>query len=361
MKTSSNNLGRVYRLQTELSENEVALVSNRANLLYLDFPEADFLLVSKSDAVYFVTPKTRLEEIWTGKTTTTYENGKAKVSKNILNTLKKLSIKNLYTDFDSSFQSPKVEHLVQTKSLLQQELPKANIRNLAQKLAPLRMVKKRSELENITTANIYTKEALEHLKRMLKPNVSELDLKSEFDYFLSQKGVSELAFPSIIACDESSCVLHKENYTGTLRNSVLFDVGAKYNNYCADVSRTFFLKPTKLQEEALSLVMKAQKEVIKSIKSGTTLKELNEVCKETLFEGLTKLNIISKKEQLTDYYMHGVSHHLGLEAHDYSLPELPLEENMVITVEPGLYFWNKKFGIRIEDDVIVRNDGCQLI
>ncbi len=361
MKTFSSNIKRVHNLQNSLTEKEVALVCDNANLLYLGFQEADFLLVSKTEVVYFITHRTRLEAIWTGKITPSYEDGKAEESKNILGILRKLKVESIYTDLNLSLQSPKIEHLVQTNNLLKKKLTKVNICNLALKLAPLRMVKDDSELENIRKANFITKQALGHLEKFLKPNVTELDLKSEFDYFLAKKNVSELAFPSIIACDESSCVLHKENYNGTLKNSVLFDVGAKSNNYCADVSRTFFLKPSALQENALNLVVNAQKEVIKNIKSGITLKELNNICKKTLFEGLAKLNIISTEEQLPAYYMHGVSHHLGLEAHDYSLPDIPLAKGMVITVEPGLYFWQEQFGIRVEDDVIVTNEGCQLI
>ena len=97
-------------------------------------------------------------------------------------------------------------------------------------------------------------------------------------------------------------------------------------------------------------------------KPGLTLKELNDHCKSVLAEGLIGLGLIEKEEEVGKYYMHGVSHHLGIDVHDVTVPEqAKLMPGMIITDEPGLYIDEEEIGIRIEDDLLITEDGCEVL
>ncbi len=361
MKTFSNSLHRVKKVQAKLKKGQWALVQQQANLHYLEFAKVDFLLLSRDKCFYFITSKNKSAKIWLGQTTIAYKKGSCQESSEILPFLKKINFDLLYTDLAVALKPFAKNQLRQEVTPLTAEFPPEKLSSLTPIIAPLRMVKDKKELENIKRANCLTKEAICHLQKFLVSGVRESELKAEFDYFLAKKGVLEQAFTPIIACDSSSCVLHKQDYDGKMQNSVLLDVGAKYKNYCADISRSYFLRPTSLQEKTLLLVKKAQSEVIKQAKPRMTIKNLNLICQEVLYQGLLEMKVLTTKSQLSDFFMHSVSHHLGLETHDLSLTEMPLQKNMVITVEPGLYFWQEGFGIRIEDDIIITGSGAELI
>ncbi len=352
---------RVKKIQNLLESEQWALFQDNANLRYLGFKKADFLLISNQDVFYFRKNKSETEKVWTGQTTVSYEKGTPQESENIFDFLQKIKFRKLFSDTKYvELQQPKNVFFLKV-DLLAKKFPPEKLESATPLIAPLRMVKDEDELEKIKTANNITKKAIAHLEKFLVSGTKELDLKAEFDYFLAKNGVLEQAFTPIIACDAGSCVLHKQGYSGRLQNNVLFDLGAKFQDYCADISRSYFLQPTSLQEKALFWVQKAQKTVIEHAKPKMLLKDLNEICCEILGESLVQMGVITQKSELTKYFMHSVSHHLGLETHDLSLPNLPLSENMVITVEPGLYFWKKKFGIRIEDDIVITKNGAQLI
>jgi len=361
MKTFSNSLSRAQKVQAKLQEGQWALFHQKANLCYLDFEDADFLLLSAKKVYYFVRSKSKVEKLWTGQTTISYECGVQKESKDILAFLQKIKFKELFSDLILSQSQRANNPLCPEANILASEFPKEKLKSATPIIAPLRMVKEKQELQKIRKANHLTRKAISHLQPFLKTGVMEYELKAEFDYFLTRSGALAQAFTPIIACDSSSCILHKQGYAGKMHNNVLFDLGAKYQNYCADISRSYFLQPTDLQEKALQLVKKAQEEVIRQAKPGLLLKDLHEICTRVLADGLLQMQIITDESQLKKFFMHNVSHHLGIETHDLSLADLPLQENMVITVEPGLYFWQKGFGIRIEDDIIITKSGAELI
>ena len=95
---------------------------------------------------------------------------------------------------------------------------------------------------------------------------------------------------------------------------------------------------------------------------GVTLKDLNDICKKVLAEGLIELGLIEKEEEVGKYYMHGVAHHLGIDVHDVTVPEkAKLTQGMIITNEPGLYIDEEEIGIRVEDDLLITEDGCEVL
>lgn len=119
---------------------------------------------------------------------------------------------------------------------------------------------------------------------------------------------------------------------------------------------------TERQKQFYNLVLKANRSVAKMAKPGVSLKELNDCCKSVLAQGLIELGLIEKEEEVGRYYMHSVSHHLGIDVHDVTVPEkTKLESGMIITNEPGLYIDEEEIGIRIEDDLLITEDGCVVL
>ena len=145
---------------------------------------------------------------------------------------------------------------------------------------------------------------------------------------------------------------------------VLFDLGAKVRGYCADITRTYPVngKYTERQKAFYDIVLKANQEVAKAARPGVTCGELNDLCKKVLAEGMIALGKIETEEEIDTYYMHGVSHHLGIDTHDCTDPrQTKLLPGMVISDEPGLYIDEEEIGIRIEDDLLITEDGCEVL
>ena len=140
---------------------------------------------------------------------------------------------------------------------------------------------------------------------------------------------------------------------------VLIDLGAAYHHYCADISRTFPANGTftKRQKEIYNIVLGANKHIIEYAKCGMTLRDLNDETIRYYEEHLPATGLL-EKGTVHDYYFHSVSHMLGLETHDVSLMNTPLQPGHVFTVEPGLYIAEEGIGIRIEDDVLMTEDGA---
>jgi len=226
------------------------------------------------------------------------------------------------------------------------------------------LVKKAVEISSIAHAEVM---------RAIKPNMSERELQGIFEYVHKKYGAEDEGYPPIVGAGANGCILHYEenNVTEVNNQLVLMDVGAEYHGYSADVTRTVPAdgKFTEEQKAIYQLVYDAQEEVFKLCKDGVAYKQLEEKTQEVLTNGLLKLGIISKAEDVKTYYPHGVSHHLGLDVHDKGDYNGNLKENMIITVEPGIYipsgskcdkkWWN--IGVRIEDDVLIGKDKCTLL
>ena len=144
---------------------------------------------------------------------------------------------------------------------------------------------------------------------------------------------------------------------------MLFDLGYQSNGYCADISRTFpvdgvFTGKGKAIYEA---VLNCNKAVIEYAHAGLTIADLQEFAKTFLKNECVRLGLLKKDEDIMKVYYHNVSHHLGLDTHDTSNRDKPLEEGNVITVEPGLYFADLSIGVRIEDDILIHQDKAEVL
>ncbi len=252
-------------------------------------------------------------------------------------------------------------NLVMAKKF-QLNYPHVAIQNIYNDIAKLRMQKDEDEVNEIKNAIDITKSGLLNILDHLQPNMYEYQVQANFEYQLKYMGATT-SFDTIAGSGYNGTMLHYVENNSVCQDGdlILLDLGAKINGYCADISRTYPIngKFSQRQKEIYNIVLEANLEVIKHAKAGMTLYELNEICKNVLSNGLMKIGLISNPNELSKYYMHGVSHHLGIDVHDASvISNNVLKPGAIITDEPGLYIEEESIGIRIEDDLLITEDGC---
>lgn len=230
-------------------------------------------------------------------------------------------------------------------------------------LTQLRSIKKKYEIEEMQEAIRITHHAIINLMKNTKPGIMEYELEAYFRFECVKNNAKQMAFFPIIASGKNATILHyeKNNCKVGQDDLVLVDVGAKWNEYCADITRTFPANGTfsARQKEVYEEVLQINKAIIKIVKPGLSLKDLQDETIKLMKIALKKLNLIKKDDEFKKYYMHGVSHMLGLAAHDLADRSKTLGVGTVITVEPGIYIPEEGIGVRIEDDILVTKDGYE--
>lgn len=243
--------------------------------------------------------------------------------------------------------------------------------SLNQFLGQLRMIKTPEELKLLRKAIDVSCIGQNEVMKAMHPKMSEMEIKGIHEFVYRKYGSEFEGYPSIVGSGHNACVLHYiENNRQTVSTDlVLMDLGAEYHGYTADITRTIPGDGTFSTEQAAiyNLVYQAQEAAFKICKPGTAIRETTRVSREIIDKGLAKLGIIKEGEQ-HPYFPHGVSHHIGLDVHDRSASP-NLAENMVITVEPGIYipanspcdpkWW--RIGVRIEDDILITKTGYELL
>lgn len=224
-----------------------------------------------------------------------------------------------------------------------------------------RTVKSKEELDEMRKAIEITRLGIEHMLANMG-EMYEYQLESYFDQAIKYHGATGYAFPTIAAGGKNACCLHyMENNCQTKNGDlILFDLGASYHMYCADISRTFPIsgKFTERQKLLYNIVLEGQSVVMAAAKPGITTKELNQILIKYYSVKLKEIGLIKEDKEVLKYYYHGVSHHMGLECHDLC-DYTPLAPGCVISCEPGLYIAEEGIGIRIEDDLLITEDGCE--
>lgn len=204
--------------------------------------------------------------------------------------------------------------------------------------------------------------------KAMHPGMSETEIQGIHEFVFKKYGAEYEGYPSIVGAGNNGCILHYiDNIKPMVNNElVLMDLGAEYHGYTADVTRTIPAngKFSEEQRAIYELVYKAQEAAIRSLKPGQPFFAANEESKKEIIKGLKALGIIKSDAEYRQYLPHGISHHIGLDVHDKTTYG-PLEENMVITIEPGIYipdgspcdekWWG--IGVRIEDDILITKDG----
>jgi len=234
-------------------------------------------------------------------------------------------------------------------------------------LADLRMRKEPEEIEQLKQAIAITKKGFDRLLTFVKPGVMEYEIEAELIHEFIRNRSRGFAFDPIIAGGANACVLHYIDNNKMVKDGdlILLDFGAEYGNYNGDLSRTIPVngKFTQRQKDVYNAVLNVQRFAKTLLKPGISIPAYHEEVCKFMTEELLKLNLLSQEEVKANpkafmkYYMHGTSHHLGLDVHDVMHRWGNLDIYNVVTVEPGIYIREEGIGIRIENDVIITQTG----
>ena len=238
-------------------------------------------------------------------------------------------------------------------------------------LQKLRSIKADEEIEQLQTACDITEKGIRRLLSFLKPGIWEYELEAELVHEFLRNRSKGFAYEPIIASGINANILHytQNNQQCKAGELVLLDVAAEYGNYSADLTRTIPVSGvfTKRQKEVYNSVLRVKNEATKLLIPGTIWKDFHLEVGKLMTSELQGLGLLDKADIQNEnpenpaykkYFMHGTAHHLGLNTHDYGLLHLPMEANMVFTVEPGIYIPQEGFGVRLEDDVVIQKSGA---
>lgn len=385
---------------SELTRNGDVYHEYRQNsdMLYLSqFTEPESVLVLSNLAgcnefIMFVRPKDKSKEVWTGKRCGTdnavkiFGADKACVIDDLTTVLApmlKTAAQVYYTlgincTLDEKFKS--VWNVVKT--------PLFDVTKL---ISELRLFKSSTEIELMRKAAAISGHAHARTMEMTKPSLYEFQLQATIEHDFKYNGGTGLAYGSIVAAGNNACTLHYESNSSKIKNGdlILIDAGCEFHGYASDITRTFPAngKFSLSQKVVYELVLKAQLAAIAMCQTGNSIQSVHDEAAKVMSDGLIELGLIDPKSsktdaaKLTDFFMHGTSHYLGLDVHDvgsYRNAAKPdetgknrlLAPGMVITVEPGLYFDNgdkripsqyRGIGVRIEDDVLITANGHDVL
>ncbi len=248
--------------------------------------------------------------------------------------------------------------------------PLHKYKRLAPIMHELRPVKSDIEINLIQQACNITNKTFERLLKFIKPGVWEFEIEAEITHKFLTNRSNGPAFPSVIASGKSACILHyvKNDQQCKDGDILLMDFGAEYAHYASDVTRTVPVngKFTKRQKDVYNAVLRIQKAAIKMLLPGNTPEDYNKAIGKIVQEELIKLGLLDAKavkKQPADkplykkYFMHGTSHYLGLDVHDYGDKYRKFEPGMVFTCEPGIYIREESIGIRLENNILITEKG----
>ena len=353
----------------------------------------------KYNEIAFIQPRNEMAEMWTGRRLGTEGvQDKLKINQVFNNTeFKDYNIdfskfdKVLFYDFEEdvrdtrtsgdlydliSWFKEKANYPSSSESLeLEATAQNLDTRALDKIMVSLRGVKTEAELDLIRKAVDISCIAQREVMKAMKPGMSEREVQGIHEFIFKKYQAEYEGYPSIVGAGHNGCILHYiENYKPEIESDemILMDLGAEYHGYTADVTRTIPIdgKFSKEEKAIYDLVYKAQQTAFEACKPGVNIgRDLNEaIVKPIINEGLVELGIIDSINQRHLYYPHGLGHHIGLDVHDKGQYEF-LEPNMAITIEPGIYIprgakCDKKWwgiAVRIEDDFLITEDGCELL
>ncbi len=366
----------VPRQMTQDSDYRFLPDRNFYYLTGIEVPSCKLIFLKKEGeqkVLLFVPPKDDFTERWHGKRKTPEE----------YSSISGIDVEDIYPEND--FDDKKYEIIkggykaaydgtsvsdINKQFMLTEEA----VLDIGEILTRMRMVKKPCEIEAIRKAAVITEESLSLMKTHIAEGVSEFGLFTELEYQMAKRGTLIPAFETIVAIDDNAFYLHHsdpEREDGPLvrrGGQIQIDVGARVDGYCADISRAYLIggpageddKRFKLYE----LIKSLRAEVLTFVKPGVTWASLNEHIRAVAGIWLKENGLLEEgftDEDVKRYYWHNTGHHLGLDVHDISLRELPFEAGNCLAIEPGVYIPEWHVGFRIEDDVLVTEDGCEYI
>ncbi|MCX7957405.1 MAG: aminopeptidase P family protein [Endomicrobia bacterium] len=334
---------KINLIQNKLKYGELFLVINKYNLIYLTGIDLNgyYLAITKNN-VKLLTSNMLLEQV-----------------KKFIEADEFMSMDNIYENFFCLLKSKNVrtvfldDHNISIKffNILKEKFSNIKFNSI---ISDMRLTKEEEEIKNIKEAAKITKNVLEEVKKILKPSVTEIQVKNFILSRFIDKGVKE-AFDPIVAFDENTSYPHHISTDKKLKydSLVLVDIGCKYKNYCCDVTRMYNVNKKKHIKNLYFILKDLQQRLIDMVLNGKPVKYIDNYAKEFF-----------KKYGLEKNCLHSTGHGLGIEVHENPRISVKdnsiLEENMVVTIEPGIYFSNK-FGIRIEDDIVCREHRAENI
>ena len=237
-------------------------------------------------------------------------------------------------------------------------------------LQRIRSIKESEEIDLIQNACDITEKGYRRLLSFVKPNVTEYEIEAELSHEFLRNRSKGFAYTPIIASGKNANVLHyiENNQQCHAGDLILLDVGAEYANYSSDMTRMIPVSGrfSDRQKAVYQAVLNVKNEATKMLVPSTLWKQYHVEVGKIMTSELLGLGLLDKadvqneteeKPAYKKYFMHGTSHHLGLDTHDYGLLYEPMKANMIFTVEPGIYLPDEGFGIRLEDDVIIQENG----
>ncbi len=244
------------------------------------------------------------------------------------------------------------------------ENPELKLIDLSKILAKMRSQKTLEEIMLIREAIKNTAKLHRLFENKLPDAQNEQELLDEAKKFLLKNRL-EFAYEPIIANGVNSITLHynQNNSELDLKKPTLIDVAVKYDKYNADITRTYLTSPTKRQKQVYNAVFGCQEFAINLLKPGVLLKDYEKEVRQFMGEKLRELGLINSIDEtlVSKFYPHATSHFLGIDVHDVGMSDQPLTQNMVLTVEPGIYIADEKIGIRIEDDILITENGAEVL
>lgn len=243
--------------------------------------------------------------------------------------------------------------------------PEINLLDLRQHFGRLRVIKQPQELAAIRQAISVTMNALHEVSKRLQKYEYEYQIEADLMHEFRRQNVGIHAYEPIIASGVNACTLHYiANNSLVNSGPILIDVGAEVEHYAADITRTYPIGEfTKRQEAVYQAVKDVQDFAYELLKPGTIFMDYEKQVHDFMGEKLRTLGLIKviNKETVLRYFPHSISHYLGLDVHDIGDYSQPLKPGVVITVEPGIYIPEENLGIRIEDDVLITEDGIEIL
>ncbi|NPA68095.1 MAG: M24 family metallopeptidase [Chlorobi bacterium] len=347
--------------------------------------EKSVLIISKGykkdfEEILFILKPDKKLEIWEGHKLTVEEAKKISGIKNVKylfefeSILRELILASEYiylnTNENIKFETPVTGTGARFLENLKKKYPLHKYERLAPLLTELRLRKEPEEIEMMQKACDITTKAFHKVLKFVKPGVKEYEIEAEITAEFIRNGAGGHAYQPIIASGKDNCVLHYVSNDKICKDGdlVLMDFGAEYGNYAADTTRTIPVngKFTDRQKEVYNAVLRVMKKATKLLKPGNTINKVNEevnrmIEKELVNLGLAKQNEIKDKEKRDTvrmkYFMHGNSHFMGLDVHDVGSKDTVFEPGMVLSCEPGIYIENEGFGIRLENDILITENG----
>jgi Xaa-Pro aminopeptidase len=253
---------------------------------------------------------------------------------------------------------------------LKEKFPLHHYHRAAPLMHDLRAVKDDLEITQMQVACDITEKAFRRVLNFVKPGVMEYEIEAEFMHEFLRNGSRGFAYTPIIASGANACVLHYIENSRPCNDGdlILFDVGAEYGNYNADMSRTIPVNGrfTKRQRQVYDAVLRVQRGAFDLLRPGNNIQDYHKEVGRIMESELIELGLLDKTDVKNQdpkqplykkYFMHGTSHHIGLDVHDVGTMYGPICAGMVFTVEPGIYIQEEGIGIRLENDIVIEENG----